>query len=79
MVATLIILALCIPAVAWIMGHFVMKSMQHGLKWQLEMKQEQKPTMDTVLPNPFEARPKEQPDLTPSILEEWLNGPKEVN
>ena len=42
-----IILALCIP-LAFIAGGFVAyKGVQLGLRWQIEAKQEQPPTMET--------------------------------
>ena len=68
-----IILALCIPITAIVVGFFVLKAVQLGLRWQIETKNEQKPTME--LKNPIEPiiqskQEKEQINL----LHEWING-----
>ena len=77
MVATIIILALCIPLTALVTGYFTLKSVQLGLRWQMETKQQQLPTMDTPVVNPFESKPKEQVVINDNVLHEWLNGPKQ--
>jgi hypothetical protein len=71
-----IILALCIPITAIVTGYFTLKAVQLGLRWQIETKQQQLPTMDKPVVNPFESN-KNVPDISdPNILQEWLNGPK---
>jgi hypothetical protein len=68
-----IILALCIPVTALVTGFFTLKGVHLGLKWQYEIKHEEKPSM--VIPNPvepiLEARQKERQE---NLLNEWLNG-----
>jgi hypothetical protein len=71
-----IILILCIPLTAIVTGYFTLKAVQLGLRWQIETKQQQLPTMDKPVVNPFESKPK-IPDINdPNILDEWLHGPK---
>lgn len=76
---SMVILAICIPLTAFVTGYFTLKAVQMGLRWQIEVKQEQKPTMEPMVANPFEAKPQapEHP-LSNQILDEWMNGPKEV-
>jgi hypothetical protein len=71
-----IILALCIPITAIVVGYFTLKAVQLGLRWQIETKQQQLPTMDKPVVNPFESKPKEPITMDENILHEWLNGPK---
>jgi len=71
-----IILALCIPVTAIVTGFLTFKAVQLGLRWQIETKQEQMPTMETPkIPNPFagvtEARQEKE---QASIFNEWMNG-----
>jgi hypothetical protein len=69
-----IILALCIPITAIVVGYFTLKAVQLGLRWQIETKQQQLPTMDKPI-SPFESKP--QPIvMDDSLLDEWVNGPK---
>lgn len=70
-----IILALCIPITAIVVGYFTLKAVQLGLRWQIETKQQQLPTMDKPLVNPFESKPKVV-QMDDSLIDEWLNGPK---
>jgi hypothetical protein len=70
-----IILALCIPITAIVVGYFTLKAVQLGLRWQIETKQQQLPTMDKPLINPFESKPKSIA-MDDSLLDEWINGPK---
>ena len=71
-----IILALCIPITAILVGYFTLKAVQLGLRWQIETKQQQMPTMEKPTINPFESRPKQPVTIDENILAEWLNGPK---
>jgi hypothetical protein len=58
-------------------GYFTLKAVQLGLRWQIETKQEQLPTMDQPVMNPFEpSEPKKPVVMDDNILHEWLNGPK---
>jgi hypothetical protein len=71
-----IILALCIPVTAIVTGFLTFKAVQLGLRWQIETKQEQMPTMETPkIPNPIagfaEARQEKE---QASIFNEWMNG-----
>lgn len=72
-----IVLALCIPLTAVVMGYFTLKGVQLGLRWKIQAEQKQLPTMDKPqIINPFEKKPV-IPDLSdPNILNEWLNGEK---
>jgi hypothetical protein len=70
-----IILALCIPITAIVVGYFTLKAVQLGLRWQIETKQQQLPTMDKPLVNPIESKPKVM-QMDDSLLDEWINGPK---
>jgi hypothetical protein len=72
---TNIILALCIPITAIVVGYFTLKAVQLGLRWQIETKQQQLPTMDKPLINPFESKPKVM-QMDDSLLDEWINGAK---
>jgi hypothetical protein len=72
---TNIILALCIPITAIVVGYFTLKAVQLGLRWQIETKQQQLPTMDKPNINPFESKPKVM-QMDDSLLDEWINGPK---
>lgn len=72
-----LILIILIP-LAFIAGGFVAyKGVQLGLRWQVEVKKEQLPTMKP-LPNPvatvFEAKQEKQIE---SIVDEWFHGAKE--
>ncbi|MEC0231175.1 hypothetical protein [Paenibacillus alba] len=71
-----VILALCIPLTAVVMGYFTLKAVQLGLRWQIETKQQQLPTMEQPKINPFDSAPKQPVTLDSSILDEWVNGPK---
>jgi hypothetical protein len=74
-----IILAICIPLTAVVVGFLVLKSVQLGLKWQMETKQEQLPTMEVnpiapIIEAKQEKEAMKQEKETNSILHEWLNG-----
>ena len=75
-----IILALCIPVTAIVTGFLTFKAVQLGLRWQIETKQEQMPTMETPkIPNPIapimEARQEAKQSEASIIYSEWMNGP----
>lgn len=75
-----IALILCIPITALVVGFLVLKSVQLGLRWQIQTTQQKPPEMD--LPNPIqpmvEARQTKQAEKEQAnILNEWLNGPVE--
>lgn len=80
---TTIVLLLCF-SLAFVAGGFVaFKGVQLGLRWQIEVRSEKPPTLET--PNPIapmvEARQekvfqKQEAEQT-SVISEWLNGPVE--
>lgn len=71
------ILIICIPITALVVGFLVLKAVQLGLRWQVEVKKEQEPSMKPI-PNPItpivEARQEKEVE---SVLHEWMNGPTE--
>lgn len=74
----IIILALCIPVTAIVTGFLTFKAVQLGLRWQIEVKQEEKPTMEKI-PNPISeivqnTHTYKQEKESASIFNEWLNG-----
>ena len=70
-----IILAVCIPVTALVTGLFTLKGVHMGLKWQYELKHDEKPQME-IKPPLSDTKPQEV-ELTPNILSEWMNGPQE--
>jgi hypothetical protein len=75
-----IILALCIPLTAFVVGFLVLKSVQLGLRWQIQTSKQEQPTLE--IQNPMqpiiEARQQEKQEKEQAnILYEWLNGPAE--
>jgi hypothetical protein len=74
-----IILALCIPVTAIVTGFLAFKGVQLGLRWQIETKQEQAPTLEVnpiapIIEAKQEKEAIQQEKETNSILSEWLNG-----
>jgi hypothetical protein len=74
------ILALCIPLTAFVVGFLVLKSVQLGLRWQIQTTQQKPPELN--LPNPIqpivEAKQAEQQGKEmQNILDEWVNGVEE--
>lgn len=72
-----IALIIMMPITAMVVGFLVLKSVQLGLKWQIQTSEKQTPTLD--IPNPIkehkEARQAEkQVQFTSEIMDEWLNG-----
>jgi hypothetical protein len=76
-----IALIICIPITALVVGFFVLKSVQMGLRWQVEVKHEQKPTMESPVQPIFEAKAeKEELEATKeqeSIINDWIYGADE--
>jgi hypothetical protein len=74
------ILILSIPITAIVVGFLVLKSVQLGLRWQVQTNNQEAPTMD--LPNPIvpiiEARQEKafqkQEAEVKSVFNEWVNG-----
>lgn len=78
MVTTLLIL--CIPLTAAVVGFFVLKSVQLGLRWQMQAARNEPPTLD--VPDPIQRitdskQAAQQEKVQANILAEWLNGPTE--
>lgn len=72
-----ITLLLLIPVIIAITGFISVKSVQLGLRWQVEVKQEQPPTMKPI-PNPIaNVLDAKQEKEVESIVDEWFNGAKE--
>lgn len=76
------ILAICIPLTAIVVGFLTLKAVQLGLRWQIETKQEQPPTMEVnpIAPIIEAKQEKEfikQEKESSSIFNEWLNGADE--
>lgn len=75
-----IILALCIPITALVVGFLVLQSVQLGLKWQMETKNDETPS--PVMENPIkpiiEAKQTEQQkNEQAQVFSEWLYGEQE--
>lgn len=73
-------LLLCIPVTAIVTGFFVLKAVQLGLRWQIQIKHEEKPSMEVQ--NPINTvvntvKEKQSEKEQANILNEWLNGPVE--
>lgn len=79
MVTALLIL---IPVMCIMTGLFTAWGLYTGLKWQIQTnqgKEPDKPVELPAVPNPFEARKQEkQEQAAINVLDEWLNGSKEV-
>lgn len=72
-----ILLALCIPLTAFVVGVLTLKSVQLGLKWQIQTAKQEIPTLEVKNPigeaienHQLQKRTVEQEN----ILAEWLNG-----
>jgi len=74
----IIILALMIPVSIAITGFLTFKAVHLGLRWNIETKKEQLPTMEAPIKNPItpivEARQEKE---TASVFNEWVNGVEE--
>ncbi|MGF6951874.1 hypothetical protein QF028_004379 [Neobacillus sp. B4I6] len=79
-----IILALCIPLTAVVVGFLTLKAVQLGLKWQIQTSKQEAPTLE--IPNPIQpiidakqekqAAAQQGKELQ-NILDEWVNGAEE--
>jgi hypothetical protein len=76
-----ILLVLCIPVIAIVTGFLVFKSVQLGLRWQIETKKEQEPTLNSpiqpIVEKVEQKQAEKQENETASIFNEWVNGPEE--
>lgn len=78
-----IALIICLPITALVVGFLVLKATQLGLRWQVEVKREQTPTMESVNPiKPVvDAVERKQEikamQVQQNVLDEWLNGAPE--
>ncbi|WP_058301701.1 hypothetical protein [Gorillibacterium timonense] len=77
MTAVVIILALCVPLSTAIAGFLAFKGVQLGLRWRIETDRDQVPTMEPTLPQLVKPPEPTPAGLTPDLISEWLNGPKE--
>jgi hypothetical protein len=70
---------LLIPVIILVTGFITFKAVQLGLRWQIETKQEQAPTLETLkIPNPIAPIiERKQEKEQASILDEWVNGSTE--
>jgi hypothetical protein len=75
------LLILCIPLTAIVVGFLVLKSVQLGLRWQMETKQEQQPTLNTpiqpIIEKVEQKQAEKQEKEVSSIFNEWVNGAEE--
>jgi hypothetical protein len=78
-----ILLALCIPLTAVVVGFLTLKSVQLGLRWQIQTTQHKPPELK--IPNPIapiiEAKQtkevQQQEKDMQTLMDEWMNGPVE--
>jgi hypothetical protein len=75
-----ILILLLIPVIIAVTGFLVLKSVQLGLKWQIQTTKQEQPTLE--IKNPIQPiveakQEKEQSREQENILNEWLNGPQE--
>lgn len=75
-----IALLISLPITALVVGFLVLKSVQLGLKWQIQTTEKKEPELK--IPNPIKEHTKQkqsekQIQFTNDILDEYLNGPKE--
>jgi hypothetical protein len=78
---TTIILLICF-SLAFISGGFIaFKGVQLGLRWQMETKQEQQPTLNTpiqpIIEKVEQKQAEKQEKEVNSIFNEWVNGAEE--
>lgn len=73
-----IILALCIPLTAVVVGFLTLQSVRLGLKWQIQTNKEEIPTLEVKNPmkSILESDLKQKNEQT-NILNEWLHGESE--
>lgn len=75
-----IALIISLPVSIALTGFLVLKSVQLGLKWQMQAEKKQDPTL--TIPNPIKEHTEakeavKQAEFTNNIMSEWLNGAKE--
>lgn len=74
----MVIAIICIPITAMVVGFLVLKSVQMGLRWQLQMQQNQEPTMENPVKEVIENKQTEQINTqAANIVDEWVNGKKD--
>jgi hypothetical protein len=72
-----IILALCIPLTAIVVGFLTLKAVQLGLRWQIQTTKQEQPTLEVK--NPIQPiidakKTDKQEQQFQTILDEYLNG-----
>jgi hypothetical protein len=73
-----IALIICIPITAAIVGILVLKSVQLGLKWKVQVEQKQLPTIENPIKQVIDEHKQEQAiKQYKSTYEEWVNGKEE--
>jgi hypothetical protein len=75
-----IILSLCIPLTAVVVGFLVLKAVQLGLKWQIQTTKQEIPTLEIknpIQPIVEQKQAVKQEKAMQNILDEWVNGPEE--
>ncbi|MFC5775153.1 hypothetical protein [Ectobacillus antri] len=73
-----ITLALLIPVTALVTGYFTLKAVQLGLRWQIEVRSEQPPSMETPVTQ-VQRVVQERQEFKDTqeqiaVMNEWLNG-----
>jgi hypothetical protein len=70
-----------IPVIIAVTGFLVLKSVQLGLRWQLQTKQEQPPTLDSplqpIIDKVEQKQQAKQAEVSESVFNEWVNGVEE--
>jgi hypothetical protein len=74
-----ILLTICIPVTALVTGFFVLKAVQLGLRWQIEVRSEQPPSMESnpvapIVKHVQERQYQQQVKEEASMYQEWLHG-----
>lgn len=75
-----IAIIILIPVIALMVGFFTLYGVYLGLKWQVEVKQEQTPTQpfsNPIQPILEQKREEKAEETLNEVLDEYLNGPKE--
>lgn len=72
MVITLII---CLPITALVVGFLVLKSVNLGLRWQLNIKDNKEPELHNPIAETVkEHKQQKQAEISKSLFDEWTNG-----
>lgn len=73
-----IALIICIPITALVVGFLVLKSVNLGLKWQMQVKENKEPELKSVFTPVVEAvqtqKAENQTNAAKQIMDEWING-----